>query len=439
MKLQRIIFIYGLILFFGTEFSISQVNSDSLISVYTKKIQKYLDKDNKASEVFSFTKTGIEVYSPATDSAQKKFEYGIMWSELDLFRELLSSLDTKTMVKLCRGKSDPFPEAIKTEYAGKSTSSVHPPVPSKKSLSGIRIALDPGHIAGDLEAAKMEKKWVEMKNPPVELIEGELTLATANILKTKLEEQGAKVMLTRTKPGISSFGIDYKKWKDSLFVRAVAGAYERGDIDFEEKNYLLTKANDTEIFRRFFLLEDLRERAKKINEFHPDLTVVIHFNVDETNSNWNKPTKKDYNMCFVGGGFTDDELEKPEDRLEFLRLLLTDDIERSVEFSTYMMESLVEKTGVPAAIDSNAVYLRDNCMDTEVKGVFCRNLTLTRKVNGVICYGESLYQDNINECRALSKKEIKIDGMETSKRVGDVAAAYLEGILNYVKNRKGNR
>ena len=140
-------------------------------------------------------------------------------------------------------------------------------------------------------------------------------------------------------------------------------------------------------------------------------------------------------MAFVGGSFTADELDKPEARMEFLRLLLTDDIGKSFEFSKYMMESLVQKTKVPAALDSNAVYLKDNCMKTDVKGVFCRNLTLTRKVKGVLCYGESLYQDNINECKALSKKDVKIGEMETSKRVEEVSEAYYQGIMNYVKDK----
>ena len=392
----------------SVEASFSQVNSDSLIAVYKQKMEKYLDKDNEAKKFFSITKEGIGLLVPATDTSITVLEQFLTWR------------DVKNYVDSYK----------RPEIISKAASEDKPP------LYNYKIALDPGHIAGDLETAKMEKKWVEMKNPPVQLIEGELTLATALILKKKLESQGAQVMLTRDKPNISAFGVDFKTWKDSLFVKAAEDAYKRGDLSFEERNYLLKKANDTEIFRRFFLTEDLRERARNINEFHPDLTLVIHYNVDETNANWNKPSKKDYNMAFVGGSFTDEELDKPEAKIEFLRLLLTDDIERSTEFSKYIIESLVEKTGVPAALDSNAVYLRDNCMKTNLKGVYCRNLTLTRKVKGVICYGESLYQDNINECKALSKKDVKIGEMQTSKRVEEVAEAYYEGIINYVKNKK---
>ncbi len=395
----------------------AQINSDSLISVYTKKMQKYLDKENKLSEVFYFSKNGMEVYQPATDTSKKKFELLLKWSDVDSFKLTFSQF------KIIVGG---LPDDI---Y-------------NKQPLRNYRIALDPGHIAGDIKTAKMEKKWVEMKaNPakgikdPIQLIEGNLTLATAKILKKKLEAEGATVMLTKNAHGSSSFGIPYEKWRDSLFLRSLDSAYKRGDVTFEEKIFLLSKANDTEIFRRFFLREEMRERAKKINEFRPDLTLIIHYNVDETNTNWNKPTKKNFNMAFVAGSFAADELDKPEARINFLRLLLTEDIKNSIDFSKYIVESLVEKTGVPAALDSSATYLKGNSLSTDVTGVFCRNLALTRMVRGTLCYGESLYQDNINECKLLSKEEITIDGMKTSKRVEEVAEAYFDGIMNYVKSK----
>jgi len=421
-------------------------------------MQKYLDKENKASEVFSFTKEGIEVYAPETDTSQKRLEYIVYWDIYwndtinfpvtgpgdiieNYFTHPYAPFDWKNFARRC-----------KIEYAARNSGGrflapsyalmyAEPKVihGNSKLLDGYKIAIDPGHIAGDLETAKMEKRWVEMKSAKVQLIEGELTLATAKILKKKLEAEGATVMLTRDKPNISSFGIDFKKWKDSLFHKSLDSAYSRGDVTFEERIFLFNKANDTEIFRRFFLQDELRERVRKINEFQPDLTLVIHYNVDETNQSWNKPTKKDFNMAFVGGSFGADELDKPEARIDLLRLLLTDDIEQSIDFSKYIVESLVQKTNVPAALDSCAIYLKGSCITTDASGVFCRNLALTRMVKGTLCYGESLYQDNINECKALSKKEIKVDGIETSKRVEEVAEAYFEGIMNYVKIINGNR
>lgn len=437
MKIKAdMMLIAWIVMLTGTE-SLSQIKSDSLISVYTGKMKKYLDKDGKASEIFRFTKEGIEVYQPATDTSLKYLQYLVYWDELSAAKNYLRFYSSSECNQrfTAKGKNR-FLIHVKDDF--KKTETKHNVTDSlthtlNGKLKGIKIALDPGHIGGDIETAKREKRWVEIKNPPAQLIEGNLTLATAKILKKKLEAEGATVMLTKEMPGTSAFEISFEKWKDSLFLCHIDSAYKRGDVSFEEKNFLLNKANNTEIFRRFFLPEDIRERARKINEFNPHLVLIIHYNADETNINWNKPTKKNYNMAFVGGSFVEDELHKPEARIDFLRLLLTEDIENSIEFSKFVVESLEQKTKVPAAMDSCAVYLKANCLNTETKGVFCRNLVLTRMVKGTLCYGESLYQDNINECQTLSKEEIVINGMKTSKRVYEIADAYFQGIMNYVK------
>jgi hypothetical protein len=46
-------------------------------------------------------------------------------------------------------------------------------------------------------------------------------------------------------------------------------------------------------------------------------------------------------------------------------------------------------------------------------------------------YGETLYQDNMNECISLNKECDKTK----NERVQQVAEAYFQGILNYVKNQ----
>lgn len=407
------------------ETSFSQVYSDSLISFYTTKMQRYLTKDSTVSEVFLLTKKGVEVYKPATDSTERKFEYRIDWIDIRFWKQALQKYSSAQIIQLLANST----------VVGRSKHSVNSLPDSSRPLLHYKIALDPGHIAGDIETAKMERKWVEMKGSSIPLIEGQLTLATALILKKKLQKEGAAVMLTRDKPNQSAFGTGFQRWKDSLFVRTLDSALARGDVSFEERGFLLSKANNTDIFRRFFLYEEMRERTRKINEFNPDLTLMIHYNVDETNHSWNKPTHKNFNMAFVGGSFGAGELEKPEARIDFLRLLLTEDIENSIEFSKFIVNSLVETLNVPAALDSCAIYLKDNCLTTGAAGVFCRNLSLTRTVKGTLCYGESLYQDNRNEYKLLSKKEVKIGEMTTAKRVEEVANAYYQGIMKYVKNK----
>src|SRR5204863_5300744 len=63
-------------------------------------------------------------------------------------------------------------------------------------LSGLRIALDPGHIGG--EWAKMEERWFRMgDSSPVE--EGEMTLRVAKMLAVNLRNWGARVSFVRQK------------------------------------------------------------------------------------------------------------------------------------------------------------------------------------------------------------------------------------------------
>ena len=58
-----------------------------------------------------------------------------------------------------------------------------PPASAKKPLADLRIAIDPGHIGG--EFAKIEQRWFQIgDHKPV--MEGELTLATAKLIKRKL-------------------------------------------------------------------------------------------------------------------------------------------------------------------------------------------------------------------------------------------------------------
>ena len=63
-------------------------------------------------------------------------------------------------------------------------------------LSGVKIALDPGHIGGAW--AKMEERWFKSGDAaPVE--EGEMTLRVAKMLAVKLRALGARVSFVRDK------------------------------------------------------------------------------------------------------------------------------------------------------------------------------------------------------------------------------------------------
>src|SRR4029077_15274072 len=88
-------------------------------------------------------------------------------------------------------------EQKRAPRSGRSTKSV-PRADRDKPLSGLKIALDPGHLGGTW--AKMEERWFQIGNS-IPVIEGDLTLRVAQTLAPRLQELGAKVTLVRSAPG----------------------------------------------------------------------------------------------------------------------------------------------------------------------------------------------------------------------------------------------
>ncbi len=253
------------------------------------------------------------------------------------------------------------------------------PIPLKKREGPFRVALDPGHFGG--KYARLEQKWVIIDN--VSLQEGDLTLKTALLLKEKLEKVGISVFLTRSEEGKGAIDEEFK-----------------GD-DFKSFN-----------------AKDLRKRAEIVNAFDPDLTLMIHYDVHSAKGNVYQSNPENYCLAFVPGAFCRGDLETPEDREHLYRLLATDDLKHSVALSQLLINHLGAKLGVP--IKSNEHYMSKVCKRVG-KGVYARNLAMTRLVKGPLAYVEVLCQDCTTEVARLK------DG----SRLVEVADALFEGILKW--------
>ncbi len=422
------------LLFLGSSLlSFSQLNTDSLQLHYNQKIAKYLDKENALQGYYAIDNSGISIFESPEKKDKKEIEYKVYWSELDWLGFLFKNFSLEETIDLFNDKKDKdmYDNA---DYIPKN-------IFTDSLLKGLRIAIDPGHLAANIEEAKLERKYIDIKagadlKQDAQFIEAQLTFATAVLLKQKLEKEGAIVMLTRNKIGENALGISYEEWLKTSLNTAIEAAFKNKDITEEEMKKFTAVTDKKEIFRKLFVNLETKERARKINAFLPDLTLVVHYNVDENNTDWKKPTNKNFNMTFTGGSFMKNDLEKPAYRIEFLRLLLLNDLEKSIDFSSSCIKSFEIFLNVPTAKESDAAYLKQYCMPTEKSGVFCRNLTLTRMVHGTLVYGETLYQDNINELKLLTKNDLTVNGVTTSNRVQQVANAYYEGIISYLKNTK---
>ena len=151
------------------------------------------------------------------------------------------------------------------------------------------------------------------------------------------------------------------------------------------------------------------------------------------NQLWLKPSKNNYTMAFIGGAFVADNFDKIENKINFLRLLCTNQLSKSETISGLTVMNFHKNLNIPIAIKNSATYLNDKCLTTNLPGVFSRNLLLCRTVNSPLVYGESLYQDNEFEINELMKNDKEIFGIKTNSRVFLVAKSYFDAISAYFK------
>ena len=431
------------------------------------RIKNYLIKDPVLLEHLSWNKEGLCIYRSAGARDSGLVETKVFWNEAEKYGRYLggtSSLETY----LEKGESRLMKDLEVKERPAK------PEQTQKETpLEGFRIALDPGHVGGTMDFGRLEKKFVRIKkgNRPeitqtISFNEGNLALATALILRDSLEKLGAVVHITREKEGHTAFDVSFREWcenkADSVeallgikwsngaktadgyparWRNGVAWAYvHQENITGKDSLWWMTEATMRDIYRIPFLKADFKQRANEINDFNPHFTFVIHYNIWEKNT-WSSgkylnAIDDNFGMAFVPGSFMAGELGKPEHRMAFLRKAFSDDVPESVELSNAVIEGYEKYLEVPIIpYDTSLRYLRAASLPTEAEGVFARNLSLTRLIDGPICFGEALYQDNVDECIRLNKKTLKLPGMTTlvPLRLIDAVNAYLHGALIYAK------
>lgn len=429
------------------------LGADSLMRHYNKKMHQYIDRDSALDDHYLIDIFGISIFAGAKEKKANKPEYRLYWSELQIFKNMYNDLSRKEVMDVFSTKGNKsFSGSIVKHYSNFS-----PPVSNKSNaispLKGLKIALDPGHIASDTAMGRLEDKYLlfnlqddSQKSEPtleseevVSMAEGMLTWQTANALALLLRKQGAEVFLTRPQANITAFGKTYQQWKKYDYKRTLDSLCKINPTDVRLKKLRSGKINkENIIFRYVFRDAELRKRAQVINAFNPDLTIFIHYNVDEKNKPWVTPTSQNYCMTFVPGSFQQNELSDFERRFDFLRLLVTQEIENSIIAAGITARHFQTELNVPLAKITDATYLLENCIPAG-PGVFCRNLSLTRLVQGTIIYGEALYQDNFKECLRLIEKPNAASENQypfiLNARLTAVVAAYNKAVLEWAKSK----
>src|ERR1700740_661204 len=113
-------------------------------------------------------------------NAQKQIVFVLLKEDWQKMAVLLKTLPEDSLEKIFLN------EAILKNYKMPTTNS------AKKSLAELKIMIDPGHIAGNLNMAHIEQKFLHftkqnnsaLKQDSVDIAEGMLTFQTASILKS---------------------------------------------------------------------------------------------------------------------------------------------------------------------------------------------------------------------------------------------------------------
>ncbi len=215
-------------------------------------------------------------------------------------------------------------------------------------------------------------------NKPI--IEGDMVLDVARLLKKELERRGAKVSLLRDSDRPATY-LRPEKLKGA----AVRSLRDRGrsvnpaSIKYESE-------------RLFYRTAEIRARAKKVNErLKPDLVLALHFNAES----WGNPvrptlTNLNHLHLLVSGCYSARELSYDDQRYELMLKLLNRSHDKELSVSRAVAQSMARATRLPP-------YTYTSNTAINVGGspyIWARNLLANRLFQCPVVYLEPYVMNN---------------------------------------------
>ena len=242
--------------------------SQNQLQKQAEKNFRLLNYNSQLSSLVSIDNDGVRIYAGANEKTAGRSEFTLYWDEVPGFQQMMKKMPADTIAKFFLKKENKNFSAEWNITAVKDQSfnlsaSILP-------LAGKKIAIDPGHIAGDMESAKIEQKYIDwpaneaLRLPErIQLAEGVLTWQTAMLVKTQLEEAGAEVMITRPAINSTSFGISFDDWCKTRKRNVLDSLKKIKKITDAEYNNL-SQSNMKDLFWNFFRDYDLNNRVQVI-------------------------------------------------------------------------------------------------------------------------------------------------------------------------------
>ena len=246
-----------------------------------------------------------------------------------------------------------------------------------RSLRGLRIALDPGHLGG--QWARMEERWMQVGDGKP-IIEGDMVLYVARLSKKELERRGAKVSLIR----------DSDRPTTNLRPEKLKGPAIQSLRDNGRAINPASLKSETE--RLFYRTAEIRARAKKVNtQLKPDLVLALHFNAES----WGNPvrptlTNLNHLHLLVSGCYSARELAFDDQRYELMLKLLNRSYDKELSVSRAVAQSMARATRLPPYI-----YTSDSAINVGGSPyIWARNLLANRLFECPVIYLEPYVMNN---------------------------------------------
>ncbi|HAV12132.1 MAG TPA: hypothetical protein DCX06_01370, partial [Opitutae bacterium] len=252
-----------------------------------------------------------------------------------------------------------------------------------RPLTGLHIALDPGHVGG--RWAKYEGRDFVIEDSDYRVREGELVLEVAQRVRSQLLELGAEVTLLRegAEPINPKPPLAYLE----LAARQIARPKELNFETLLDYGYALRDRS----IHLSVVTGEIAERARVVNEvIQPDAFISLHINAAPWPLGDAKPgeqamalgrvkrlVKSNHVHVLVFGCMSRRELSSPRQQEQFVKKFLNGSAAMEHRLGRSLGEALIEASGLNASSYEGENAIR---MDVEAPVMWARNLMLLRTV-----------------------------------------------------------
>jgi N-acetylmuramoyl-L-alanine amidase len=307
--------------------------------------------------------------------------------------------------------------------------------PAALPLTGVSVALDPGHLGG--KWAKMEERWFQIGNTkPV--TEGDMTLSVAKLLSARLEALGAEVFLVRSAAGpvTDDRPADLRRAAHAELKRLGVKNIRSRYSDPNDPGKRQSIQWQSELL--FYRLSEIHHRALLVNrQIKPDVVVCLHFNAEEWHDPKN-PTFVDRNHLhlLVNGCYSAAELSFDDTRFEMLRKLLGRSFREEYAISQSVANSLAAATSLPP-YEYRAGKARRS---TQNPYVWTRNLLANRLYRCPVVYCEPYVMNSQPVFDRIQlgdyEGEENVGGVMRKSIYREYADAVADGLADYYKSAR---